>query len=218
MPRYDNLETGRVRVPEQSSVEERQGRTLTEYLNIFGLSKEQLRGKRILDLGSGIQALPAQELEGIADVFSVSPEYGEERHRTPLPPGVTESRIAARGEALPFRDNSFDMIWVLHVFDHLDNYEKIDGFTSAQAVFREIIRVLKPEATAYIAPARAFDYVGGIKQFNNSIDHNFEVNILEEETPFTGSEWDDYRSENFDVPICRILITKTKNIKSKITT
>ncbi len=210
MPRYDDLEKGKVRVAIHPSEIERQGRTLAEYLNIFGLTKEQLRGKKILDLGAGPHALPAQELQDIAEVYSVSPEYASEQFRVPLPDGVVDTRIAARGEALPFQDNSLDIVWVLHVFEHLDSTVKIDGLTSAQAVFREIIRVLKPGASAYIAPARAFDYLGGINTFKASIDNLNEVSIVEEETSFTGSEWDDYLGEDFTVPICRIVVTKNR--------
>lgn len=122
------------------------------YERQLGFSREQLIGKRVLDLGGGPEAKLARELtaQGITSlVVSVSPDYSLPEHRKPLkasgkpiPKGhPAEPFVAAKGQQLPFVDDSFDVVLGLHLAEHVtlgDNTE----------ILREINRLTAPNGWA----------------------------------------------------------------------
>lgn len=202
MPRYLDSETKQARGAHKFDVDPLAGRTLQEYLYVFGLGIDELRGKKILDLGAGRNVLPAQELKDIAEVVSLSPDFVAEKHRVELEESV--SRVAALGEQLPFGDDTFDMIWLFHVLDHLESYNRSqDSLTQQMKAIREAVRVVKPGGAVYIAPAH------GIEYFNlNEAVKDLKVEVQREDTGFwaNGTNYD----INYDyvVEIDRIKIVK----------
>ena len=61
--------------------------------------------------------------------------------------GEDRSFLAARGEALPFRDESFDVIVFNHIYEHTVDPIPVMG---------EIERVLKPDGAVYLGLANRF--------------------------------------------------------------
>ncbi len=92
-------------------------------------------GQSVLDMGAGLGAL-SQELKlAGADVVSVEPGEvwrGIARRRI----GTADSKVvAAVGERLPFKENTFDLIISLWVLEHVQDPD---------AVLRECFRVCRP--------------------------------------------------------------------------
>jgi ubiquinone/menaquinone biosynthesis C-methylase UbiE len=103
------------------------------YTDVFGLSKEDYRDKRVLDIGCGPRGslewadVAAQRvgLDTLADDYRR--ELGADRHRM-------EYR-ACGSEKIPFADAHFDIVTSLNSLDHVDDIA---------ASIREIKRVTKP--------------------------------------------------------------------------
>lgn len=62
-------------------------RSYQEYIDMFGLSRESLRGRKVLDLAAGASSFAA-EASGLADVTACDPRYG-----------LTAEQLEAEGEA-----------------------------------------------------------------------------------------------------------------------
>jgi SAM-dependent methyltransferase len=96
--------------------------------------------KKILDVGAGSAQFAKWAKEhGVSDkIFSLDPmpKYLEEK----------EKSVAARAEAMPFGDNSFDIVVsncaIPNMYAALDSNETIKQKT--EKGFREMLRVLKP--------------------------------------------------------------------------
>ncbi|HEY1456132.1 MAG TPA: class I SAM-dependent methyltransferase [Candidatus Dormibacteraeota bacterium] len=89
------------------------------------------RQSRVLDLGcgrGGVVELVWRTVELAAGVDPDAPSLSE--HRAPGMP-----RIRARGECLPFADESFDLVVCVWVLEHL---------ADPSTTFREVRRVLRP--------------------------------------------------------------------------
>lgn len=128
-------------------------RGLDKYLLDLNLTKEELVGKRILDLGSGTRRF-AKEVEDngiVAEVFSVDPifedpsqkiEKGADELASQLAEtnrlSVTKKTVAALGENLPFKNDSFDLILAEYSLPvHATSEKQIDEF------FHDSIRSLR---------------------------------------------------------------------------
>jgi 2-polyprenyl-3-methyl-5-hydroxy-6-metoxy-1,4-benzoquinol methylase len=103
------------------------------FTTVFGLTKEDYRGKRLLDIGCGPRgslewadvALQRVGLDPLADNYRS--ELGAARHQM-------EYR-ASGSEKIPFGDGHFDVVTCLNALDHVDDIA---------ATIREIKRVTKP--------------------------------------------------------------------------
>ncbi|KKT82705.1 MAG: hypothetical protein A3B99_01815 [Candidatus Yanofskybacteria bacterium RIFCSPHIGHO2_02_FULL_44_12b] len=150
-------------------------RGLDKYLLDLGLTREELAGKRILDLGSGTRRF-AKEVEDngiVADVFSVDPifedpdqkiEKGADELAGQLAetdrPSITKKTVAALGENLPFKDNSFDFILAEYSLPaHAISEKQIDEFfqnsmrslrVGGELRFCPPVNLQRKELTAYV--------------------------------------------------------------------
>lgn len=115
------------------------------YLDFVSLSPDDLKGKKILDLGSGLHRTFAKNVNLIdgARVTSLEPRVAfETADSTELAPVV-----AGMADEMPFDDNTFDLVISFTAIPMwLETPEEI------QAVFREIDRVLKPGGEARLYP------------------------------------------------------------------
>jgi len=119
-------------------------RPFEAYEKIFGLTKNGLEGKTILDLGSGASELfkrGADERGIKASIISVNPKLGpnDERGLKVRKASSKKNALAAIAEALPFKDESFDMILSLAGVP-LWLPPREEDYAEA---FREVARVLK---------------------------------------------------------------------------
>lgn len=90
-----------------------------------------LEGRRILDIGCGVGMYVGKFRELSDRVWGVDVEYDRVRRGSAALPGLS----VARGEDLPFRDASFDVVFLHEVLEHVDD--------DAQTV-REALRVVRP--------------------------------------------------------------------------
>ena len=120
-------------------------RHLNQYEELLNINRNDLVGKKILDIGSGRGFFAAEAQEYGADVIPAEPY-------APLPiesiadadAPVPENQVAAWGEQLPFQENTFDLI--TSVFSAFYYSPHIDR------VLTESIRVLKQGGELRIAP------------------------------------------------------------------
>lgn len=90
-----------------------------------------LEGRTMLDLGCGL-GMYTRQLQRFSDrVYGIDVEAPRVAQGGKAVPGL----MVARGENLPFNDNTFDVVFSNEVLEHVDN--------DADTV-REIVRVLKP--------------------------------------------------------------------------
>lgn len=143
-------------------------RGVDEHVEDLGLNVNDLRGKKILDIGSGLNQL-ANELKGEGlDIVSLDPFYALSRNERESvyergyedgPEKLKElldklessnpasQLVAGRSETLPFADESFDFI-ISHYGSpfYAENTEQIEFF------FLELSRVLKRGGESRIYP------------------------------------------------------------------
>ena len=119
-------------------------RPLSEYQRLLGLSLDNLVGKTVLDIGSGEEQRFANEAarNGI-NVISVNPAFKMDKWLRRA--GRKRYSVAARGQELPFKDESFDAVTSVFAVPHYITEE-----SSVSAVFNEVARVLKPGGKAYL--------------------------------------------------------------------
>lgn len=100
---------------------------------------------RILDLGCGWGRVlkPVLERKGLAVGFDLSMNMLELARKHIEKNGYSPELVRGDGTILPFRDNSFNMIYSLLVLQHLSK-------ENGRRVFNEIARVLKPGGIAFI--------------------------------------------------------------------
>ena len=158
-----------------------EGRSAEEYIHQLGIRREDLDGKRVLDLGAGSEITFARELpsQGIqAEVISYSPAFidgkiwGRDGKRKQIPERLVVEGMA---EELRFANNSFDTVVMFYVTIYFNRDERM------AATLSEIVRVLKPEGVAYIGPI--FDYrneeVNGIDRSRRWLDQEKVIQFLQ---------------------------------------
>ena len=125
------------------------------YASYFYLKKNNLQGKKILNVGGGRKDLFGREaaLYG-AEVWSISPAYKLKKYSVPLQRGVcgkselkyTDKCIVARAQNLPFPDDTFDYVLA---FNSIPCY--VGLLDDLYLGMREMIRVVKPNHEIIIA-------------------------------------------------------------------
>lgn len=131
-------------------------RGLKDYLRLLEVSPEYLRGKKILDVGSGkTERFSKEAKEWGADVYSVNPEHRGRSQREKVKkrflffrdPRWQKKSVAAVAQELPFKDNSFDMVTSLSSVPFYIISEE-----GKRAAIREMTRVVKQGGEIFIAP------------------------------------------------------------------
>jgi SAM-dependent methyltransferase len=104
------------------------------------------RDARVLDLGCGHLGLHGDDTDCVdgATVVGVEPDLAALRVNR-----VVSHRVRAAGEALPFRDGSFDLVASAWVLEHLDN---------PGLVFSEVARVLRPRGRFVFLTPNSWNY------------------------------------------------------------
>lgn len=159
---------------------------LKEYEHELGFFREQLKGKTILDLGSGTTDKFARELNeaGIdAKVISLSPDlltsHSAKAQRERAAPNWRMSGVSTIAQQLPFKDASFDMIFGVYSVTYYAPEEH-----DVKAWVREIGRTLKSGGEARLYPV----HDGGsgkdtenIKNAAKKVNIKFSVSINEKD-------------------------------------
>ncbi|MGA3150628.1 MAG: class I SAM-dependent methyltransferase [Candidatus Saccharimonadales bacterium] len=176
------------------------GRGISDYREHLGIELEDLRGKRILDVGAGFSIFAREAKEHGAETISLEPQDPTQRLDM-MPEDKAEFRKAlSRGEIvpgivqeLPFEDGSFDRVFaVLSVPYYLPRVE-----SERILAFDEMVRVLKPGGEIRIFPTQ----IGGGKPESVSEE---VVTKLESE----GCQVQFESSESDNPAICRMIIRK----------
>lgn len=146
------------------------GRSAEEYFRELGIPKEFLRGKKILDIGSGLnqfaQDLKPENLDltSIDAFYALTPEQREEVFEDLTPDNfkilkkdleriTAEEKdshlVGGRAESLPFQDEVFDVVLAEYSMPHY-----AESFEQMREFFFEVARVLKSGGEARIYPMR----------------------------------------------------------------
>jgi SAM-dependent methyltransferase len=105
-----------------------------------------LENRRVLDVGCGVGMYPAAFRRYTPDVYAIEIEHDRAREAREHAAGV----VQARGEALPFPDDSFDVAHSNEVLEHVDD--------DRQAV-EEMVRVVRPGGRIVIfVPNRLYPF------------------------------------------------------------
>jgi 2-polyprenyl-3-methyl-5-hydroxy-6-metoxy-1,4-benzoquinol methylase len=115
----------------------------SEILNYLASEGIDIRTGRMMDLGAGLGMLSEEAAVRGANPVAVEPGSGyREIALDRIRRGGNGAVIAAVGESLPFRDNSFDVIISLEVLEHVED---------PAAVLGEVVRILKPGGWFYVS-------------------------------------------------------------------
>jgi ubiquinone/menaquinone biosynthesis C-methylase UbiE len=140
-------------------------RGLDDYKDKLRLKDEDLSGKKILDLGSGPTSKFAQDVKKrFPETEVVSLDYSfKGARRTYFEPSLTKEasegvagldRAKGLFTALPFADNSFDVIVSSAAMPlYLNNPKQIEQS------FKEVVRVLRKGGKAHIGPVAYTDVI-----------------------------------------------------------
>ncbi|MBU0612604.1 class I SAM-dependent methyltransferase [Patescibacteria group bacterium] len=140
-----------------------------EYLEDFGLTLKDLRGKKILDIGSGLNEFANDLRDENLDITSIDPFYGlskeeqEELYKNGYEDGeerLTElldklksgnrssKLVAGRSEDMPFASGSFDLVISHYGLPfYAEDGEKLKQF------FLELSRILNEGGEAKLYPS-----------------------------------------------------------------
>ncbi|WXG40757.1 MAG: class I SAM-dependent methyltransferase [Candidatus Freyarchaeum deiterrae] len=104
---------------------------------------KQLKGKRVLDVGSGSGGISiAFAKNGIETVnFDTGQKYTTVSQKWAEENGVKLNQMLASGEEMPFKDKSFDVIICSDVIEHLERPENL---------VKEVSRLLQKDGMLYI--------------------------------------------------------------------
>ena len=138
-------------------------RSLKTYEGYLGFKRDDLKGKTVLDLGSGKTELFSRSVRdnGInTNVISLNPDYSLEKSRQSIKEKADwgKKSVAAIGQELPFRDEFFDKILAVYSVASFSNpHKEIGNPEAAEKWVSEIVRVLKPGGEARLAPINSFN-------------------------------------------------------------
>jgi len=143
----DNLEN---RI--QKRVERVRGKRTISFLD----EKIGVKGKKILDVGSGWGEIIACALEKGADAYGIDIDLETIEIANEL---VGETRsICAKGEHIPCPDNSFDIVTSYCVLEHVENYK---------LVIKELLRITKAGGIIYLLYANYLSHHEGHYKIKN---------------------------------------------------
>jgi ubiquinone/menaquinone biosynthesis C-methylase UbiE len=120
-------------------------RRLSKFFNLI-----EVQGSMILDLGCN-QGIYSEELSSLAKyVVGIEPDYHAIFIAANNKTLSNQSYINARAEDIPIKNNSFDVVFLNEVIEHIPNQEK---------ALNEIYRILKSKGILYIsAPNRLYPF------------------------------------------------------------
>ena len=102
-------------------------------------------GDRVLDLGAGAGIIAHMNFRGLAaEVCGVDPD-----ERVLTNPYLDQAKVGT-GEAIPYPDGHFDLVFADNVLEHLDRPER---------VFAEVARVLRPGGVFLVKTPNKWHYV-----------------------------------------------------------
>ncbi len=147
-------------------------RSVEEYESLFDVKFSEMKGKTILDIGSGRGNFHDRVSALGVKVFSLNPEFKRGKEAKSAEKIIhAEGDVGARAQEMPFADNSFDSEFALYsVPYYLPRYEEIGEssensekffYEEFERVIDEIIRTLKPGGKAYIYPLYPLGNING---------------------------------------------------------
>ncbi|TSC75235.1 MAG: hypothetical protein G01um101430_558 [Parcubacteria group bacterium Gr01-1014_30] len=149
------------------------GRSLSDYEKALDFKRDELAGKKVLDLGSGENENLSRELaDQNTNVVSLNPEYYKAKmgQKVTRLPDWQRKSVAGEAEALPFKDKTFDRIFGLYSVSRFsepsylewaeekqDMHQKLRQEDKQQVLnwLSEIARVLKVGGEARLYPFKA---------------------------------------------------------------
>jgi ubiquinone/menaquinone biosynthesis C-methylase UbiE len=145
------------------------------YEDNLGINPTELKGKFILDIGSGrVEEFSKYATKLGAKVVSFGPHLKDEDYRQRLveDPEWQKKTIAGRAQEMPFPDNTFDIeVASWSVPYHLLNFQE------KKLAFAEMIRILKPGGKIHVYPIfdTHIDSIEGIlRKFSKVVKSKFE--------------------------------------------
>ncbi len=136
-------------------------RSIEEYEVLFGVKFSEMKGKTILDIGSGRGDFHDRVSALGVKVFSLNPEFKKGKNAKYAEQILhKQGDVGARAQELPFADNSFDSEFALYSIPfHLPRFGKEGDekffYEEFERSIEEIVRTLKPGGKAYIFPITA---------------------------------------------------------------
>ncbi|MFA6524131.1 MAG: class I SAM-dependent methyltransferase [Candidatus Paceibacterota bacterium] len=192
------------------------GRDLKTYESQLLFDKNELKGKRVLDLGAGPEVKIAKELkesEITSDVVSLSPDFAVEKHLKKAKESFPEGKFEfGLGQNMPFPDKSFDVV----LASHIDEYLSREDFFK---VIAEMARVLKDGGWAKIGPTvdipgdwNAYESIRENQELFSSLTE-LHVDVTKELVSEMGlmSVKDGY-GNRFETPFFNIVLKKKPNL------
>lgn len=157
--------------PESSKQEkENQEEYLENYLNAVGLTWEELKNKKVLDMGADLGNFADKAKEKNIDAISLEkfPEIREEEERRTL----AKKAPYVRGdmEELPFNDNSFDII----ISRAAPPVVACSNKEQVEKIIKEAKRVLSPGGKFHFGPGGLDANIFSDEELDEAVNGNFQ--------------------------------------------
>ncbi|MFH1391845.1 MAG: class I SAM-dependent methyltransferase [Candidatus Diapherotrites archaeon] len=143
------------------------GRTFEEYLRGLHLTQDQIIGKRVMDLGSGLSDFAAHcnKLGGNTRAVAIDPKHFLDAKESEAVKARGKRFVVARTPELPFKKNSFDLVVSQHFLEHVK-----DPFVM-RVIIVDVLRVLRRNGEVRFLQAD-FDYFHLYKYIKPWLDRN----------------------------------------------